>query len=220
MDCWEESYSLPADFEVLRKTNEDYMARIVDFGDEELHQIREIRCPNTVAWFADGGERPPQSIRQLLEGNNEEGQSRDGETDPHLPKLPRICLSTERIISLVPSEARVGDFIVRFWNCDAAIVVRLNSVGPWSLYKYPPYFNVVGKADVARARNEKDSVVPGHDITAERALTLSPNISYGRDGTELTAPGNNTNFITPQGAVYVDMDFPTLQHISEHISVP
>ncbi|GAB1312455.1 hypothetical protein MFIFM68171_02665 [Madurella fahalii] len=221
LDSWEESYSLPADFEVLRKTNEDYMARLVDFGDEELRQIRELRHPDTIAWFADGGIRPLRSSRRSHEENNENRQSKDGESDNHSPKDPRICLGTNHIISLVPSEARIGDFIVRFWNCDAAIVVRPSCPGPWHSNSLPPYFNVVGKADVAKARNEKDQAAPGRDITAESSLALSPNIFYERDVTRPTAPGNGTeNFIMPQGAVYVDMDFPTLQHISEHISTP
>jgi len=202
LNCWEDYYHKPVDFETLRRINERYTAEIVNYEEKDLARIREIRNPNTVAWRIAGGVQPQRSDpRYAIEygkmwDDNEQGQ----------PSEPSIFLGTDYLIGLVPSAAEIGDFLIRFWNCNAAIVVRpVNlEMGVVSTVDCPnSSFMLVGRADVAEVIDRK--ATPGFDMHAEKGFLGN------------TASGFEEGFET-SGAVYVDMDFPTLQMITASIT--
>lgn len=78
---------------------------------------------------------------------------------------PAICLGTNHPIGLVPATARVGDAVVRFWGCDAAVVMR-PVVGSGDGQELG--FMLVGRADVAEVEDRK--ATPGRDVHSEQAM--------------------------------------------------
>jgi hypothetical protein len=202
LNCWEDYYHKPVDFETLRRINERYTAEIVSYEEKDLARVREIRNPNTLAGRIAEGVKPQRSdLRYAIEygkmwDDNEQGQ----------PSEPRVFLGTDYLIGLVPSAAKIGDFLIRFWNCNAAIVVRPIDLGMGvvSTVDSPnSSFMLVGRADVAEVIDRK--ATPGFDMRAEKGFLGN------------IAPGFEEGFET-SGAVYVDMDFPTLQMITASIA--
>jgi hypothetical protein len=200
--CWEDFYHKPVDLETLRRINESYMAEIVRYKEKDLARVREIRNPNTVAWRIAAGVNPPRSDHRYateydkMWNDNEQGQ----------PSEPRLFLGTDSLIGLIPSAAKIGDFIIQFWNCNAAIVVRPINLGIGAVSTVDgsnTSFMLVGRANVAEVIDRKAN--PGFDMRAEERFLGN------------TARGLKEGFET-SGAVYVDMDFPTLQIITAFIA--
>jgi hypothetical protein len=192
VNCWGSYYHKPFDLETLRRMDEQYAAKIMSYEDKVLARIQEIRSPNTVAWrIADGSRRPETSHPNYVAEFNNMWDSKQNRTEE-----PRICLGTGYLIAVVPPGAMVGDIVVRFWNCDAAILMR-------PMYERDSQFILVGRADVAEHIDRK--ATPSFDISAEEGLLgyITPGFDQGDH---------------PAGAVYVDMDLRTLQTITASIS--
>jgi len=144
----------PHDLEIVRAVNDSYSARILGFGDRELNRITEIRSYGVVAWqgertgFHPDHAKLDQKYRQMWDDARERWMEsvRDEAQDG-----PRICIGTEHLVALVPPSAAVGDVVVRFWNCDAALIMRLAYVDELQRggSVKVPYFLPVGRADVA-----------------------------------------------------------------------
>ncbi len=125
----------------------------------------------------------------------------------NLLEQPLQCSNYQAyMMGVVPSAAKVGDVIVQFWNCDAAIVMRPIDlrIPAVSVTRSPTSsFVLVGRADVAGALERQGT--PGCDTRAGQglfgSLTVGPDI-----GSQATGP------------VYVDLDFRTLQSITASIS--
>ncbi len=200
LNCWGKYYQKPGDLETLRRVNEQYTAKILDYEDKDLARIREIQNPDTVAWRITGLRRlekpspEPDETRNELK-DNEEGQ----------PKELRICLGTDHLITVVPAAVKAGDVVVRFWNCDAAILMRpINPQerGTSNSDGVNHWFMLVGRADVAELVDRK--ATPGCDVHAEEAFKV------GYPWLEKASRGS--------GAVYVNLDLRTLQLITACIS--
>lgn len=104
-------------------------------------------------------------------------------------------------MGLVPPTAKPGDVIVRFWNCDAAIVMR-SLKSPSGVRSVPPSFLLVGRADVAEVANRKST---GRDLHAEQCLSGLP------------APGLKEH-LQDTGPVYVELSLRVLQVITSNIA--
>jgi len=200
-------YQKPGDLEMLRRIDEQYMAKIMDHEDKDLARIREIRSPSTVAWRVAGGRRPedsdpshPVQFDKMWDNmDNNEGSHSNG---------PRMCLGTDCLMTVVPAAVKVGDVVVRFWNCDAAILMRPvnpqeGAISAMDIMNTP--FILVGRADVAELANRK--ATPGHDVRAEQVFL----------GSFSSIPGLEKDS-RASGAVYVDLDLRTLQIITASIS--
>lgn len=201
VECWDQVYDLDHDLEVLRAMNEEYMFRIFRYTDKDLARICPIPNHSAVGWYLSLA--PPvhnlsdpgylSCYRKIWNrgASNEAGNSR-----------PRICLGTNHVIALIPPEASVGDLIVRFWNCNAAIVMR-----PYAdPLKQCRLLMMIGRADVARTIAPNFS--QDYDQYAEKGLFF--------DVTGQSIPFRGKEF-PDSGAVYVDLDFPTLQVITAFI---
>lgn len=183
------------------------MAKIMDYEDKDLAKIREIRSPSTVAWGVAGGRRPedsdpshPFQFDKMWDNmdNNDQSQSNGS----------RICLGTDYLMTVVPAAVKVGDVVVRFWNCDAAILMR--PVNPQegatsARDSMNTSFMLVGRADVAELADRK--ATPGHDVRAEEVFSDSFSSTPGLEKDSRAS-----------GAVYVDLDLRTLQIITASIS--
>ncbi|KAK5651247.1 hypothetical protein OQA88_12655 [Cercophora sp. LCS_1] len=162
------SHTDPHDLGRIRAMNETYLAKTINYGDAELERITEIRSPAVIAWQGENASFDPtcadfeQKYTELWD--DVDSQRREGNPS-NTSKGPRICIGTQRLIALVPPAAMVGDVIVRFWNCDSALIMREVTVDGRSSPDVP-YFLLVGRADVA----EKDEVDSGPSDTGRSRI--------------------------------------------------
>jgi hypothetical protein len=185
------------DLETLRRIDEEYAAKIMDYDKRDVDRIRDIRALHVAAWrIAPDNRRPRTSDSSYVAEYEMEwddiGDDKQG---------PRICLGTGYVMGLVPPAARLGGVIVRFWNCDAAIVMRpmMGSIAE----PEPQSFMLVGRADVAEVFDRK--ATPGRDARAEQCMSGA------------AAPGFRVG-AQPSGPVYVDLNLRTLQVITAYIA--
>jgi hypothetical protein len=212
LSCWGKYYQKPGDLETLRKIHEQHMAKIMDYEDKDLARIRELRRLSNVAWRVAGGGKPenfdPSQAVQFdkmwdnMHNNEESSQS----------KGPRICLGTDYLMAVVPAAVKVGDVVVRFWNCDAAILMRpvnlhAGVTGASVSMDASTVFMLVGRADVAELTDRK--ATPGHDVRAEEVFSASFSTT--------PTPGLEKDR-RAEGAVYVELDLRTLQIVTASIS--
>jgi len=195
-DCLARQYRKDEELEVIRGIGEEYAARILDYNHHDLARIRPLSHPQTLAWRISrslGGGEPTRKI-------NEESYMTDIASNRY--QTPRICLATGYVMGLVPPAAQVGDVLIRFWGCEAAIVMR-----PIESFQIP-YFILIGQADLASS------------IAREKAMHAP---SYGHNNTTLwesnwILPGATKSSQLP-GAVYVNFDLRTLQRITAYTNL-
>ncbi|KAI0976931.1 heterokaryon incompatibility protein-domain-containing protein [Xylaria arbuscula] len=111
---WLEVYEKEEDMEVLRRIGEDYTAKLLNFKESDIGRVRNILNTEVTAW--------PATLKETAPEHSEHKETRVN--TPAENRQPRICLGTGYLMGLVPSAAKPGDIIVRFWDCDAAIVMR------------------------------------------------------------------------------------------------
>lgn len=198
--CWRSHYQNSADLEKLRIIDEGYWPKLMNYELEDIKRIREIRNPNIVAYRSAESGKPvaaafdPQPFapdhRRMWEGVDK--------VDCGLSPEQRVFLGTNYQIGIVPPTARVGDIIVRFWNCDAAVVMRPTRLRTAPNASPSQSFLLVGRADVAEVVDRR--ATPGRDIHAEEALFSA----FGPDNGQA-------------GRVWIHLDLATLQAISASI---
>lgn len=119
-NCLETHYPDASDIEILRKTSEQYMKTILSYEDKDLSRFQTIIDHRIVAWSI-ATPRPQTSDPGYIAKYG--GMWNDDRKQPdHVEQ--RICVCTGRQIAIVPSAAKPGDVIIRFWNCSAAILMR------------------------------------------------------------------------------------------------
>jgi hypothetical protein len=176
---------------------EEYAAKILDYEQRGLDRIRDIRNPHVTAWLVTRNDHQPR-ISDLSYAAEYETIWADIQVDK---REPRICLGTGYVMGLVPPAAKLGDVVVRFWNCDAAIVMR--PIKTSMTDKATPSFMLVGRADIAEVFDRK--ATPGHDPRAEQCMSGA------------AAPGFR-EVSQYSGPVYVDLNLRTLQIITAYIA--
>jgi hypothetical protein len=212
LSCWGKYYQKSGDLETLRRIYEEYMAKIMDYEDKDLARIRELRSPSTVAWRVAGGRRPENSDPSHAAQFDEMWDNMHNNEESSKSKGPRICLGTDHLMTVVPAAAKVGDVVVRFWNCDAAILMRpvnlhTGVTGTSVSIDMNTLFTLVGRADVAELTDRK--ATPGHDVRAEDVFS-APFSTTPTPGLEKDRRAG--------GAVYVELDLRTLQIVTASIS--
>ena len=105
---------------------------------------------------------------------------------------PRMFIGTNHYIGLLPASARADDVIVQFWNCDAALVLRPEKAAKLEMLLEDVDLSTFVFSVIGRADivDQTDHVMKGFDLL------------------------KNTNI-----AVYVDLDFHTLQALSASIDL-
>ncbi|KAM7208048.1 Heterokaryon incompatibility protein (HET) domain containing protein [Naviculisporaceae sp. PSN 640] len=226
----------PSSLATLRRLNEEFMARLIAKDEQDLDLIREIRTPKVIAWPTGrlnedinkdnpATGTPPDWVNSKLDklypemwneadnNNNNNNNSNDINQQQQLQKSAGIksFIGTDHLMGLVPPAARAGDWIVRFWNCDAAIVVRSAHVHDTGVVTLgdsprktttttePSAFLLVGRADVAELHDWK---VTGRD----EPPSDEPDILNDEK-----APGLKSE------ALYISLDLPTLQVMTSRI---
>ncbi|KAI1122353.1 heterokaryon incompatibility protein-domain-containing protein [Nemania abortiva] len=168
-------YRKEFDLEKLRQMEERYAAKILDYDETDVARITLIDGENFVA-FASEEDGPLDNITTSPTRDN-----RGAIMDDIMSKRPtnsvpiplregQVCrfLGTNLCMGLVPPETAVGDWVIRFWDCDAAIVVR-----PEEASDPKSSCALVGRADVADVWDRKG---PLGDNMANTALSRN---SYG-----------------------------------------
>lgn len=186
--CWTEHYQTEADLEILRFIDEEYAARIFEYSDADLERVRNIWNRHVSARPVGHGKYDGQDPTSSHPGTAENSKLEPG--DDVVVESPRIFLGTGYVMGLASSAAAVGDAVVRFWNCNAAVVMR-----PTDPLSSASSFTLIGRADVAEFING-----------TKGALSEPP-----------LPPRNQIGSAHPY-AVYVDLDLKTLQRITACIS--
>jgi len=221
LECWDGTYHMESDLERLRAMNEEYMFQIMNYSDADLARIRRISNPSVIGRFANVGKHGAY-LSSPGYSNPSDGTLKSqlsGHWKGESPG-PRICIGDNHVIALVPPEASVGDFIVRFWDCSAALVMRPID---WDFSAQRVAYHassiecgllMVGRADIAKVIDAH--VFQGRDRYAEDSLFYGGSARSHREAGGYS--GDFGAYTWPAiGAVYVDLDFPTLQIITASI---
>ena len=191
--CWHDHYHQEEDLEALRRIDEEYAAKILDYEQTDLARIRSIHNPHVSAW------RYTQNrcdVNTPGSGHATDSHHAQASMDVN-NQAPRICLGTGYVMGLVPPAAILHDVIVRFWNCSAALVMR-----PTKTHSMTTSFMLIGRADIADIVDRTDGV----PSKAQKRLSM---------WTSNTLPGSEKSSQC-SGAVYVNLNLRTLQKITAH----
>ncbi|KAK4175848.1 heterokaryon incompatibility protein-domain-containing protein [Triangularia setosa] len=234
--CWDQFYD-SEELSKLRQMDEEYMVEALDYEEEDLGRIRNIPDPFVI------GSRVPAERAETMEGLTPAGgttRSNSGlshfisseqesfyvapnEEGRHIDTEARICLGTGYLIALVPPAARVGDIVVRFWNCNAAIVMRPLSTnvpdqGSGQMFMLVGRADVAGSADISDKTTDEIAASPEHDAHFEQCAAL---LGPGGDDASYICPAGYREGCSQKelGAIYVDMGLRTLQMITANVEV-
>ncbi|KAI1653467.1 hypothetical protein F4813DRAFT_393651 [Daldinia decipiens] len=208
-DCYGDYYHEP-DLQYIRKAGENYTARTIEYDNDQLMRIHEIKHPDVIAWpIADS--KPRTDNRRYLSEYAKvwEGSQVCRERGSDIGLGPRICLGTNRLIALVPSVTKPGDVTIQFWGCDAAIITRpmatdmTKTTMEETSGSGPPYM-IIGRVDVAQEIDQR-SGAQVYKAHTEQEVLNHEEACHGR---------SCWNFAN----VYVDLDFQSLQMITASIS--
>ncbi|KAI1262300.1 heterokaryon incompatibility protein-domain-containing protein [Xylariaceae sp. FL1019] len=168
MGCWPEHYVMADDIEVIRRIGEEYMTKLVECDQGDVDRVRNIRDPGVIAWPATQGEDIPRVPDSTFNATADKVTS----AHPSSEDIePRVCLGTGYLMGLVASAARIGDIIVRFWNCDAAVVMRPTQI-PLMDNQNSIVFSLIGRANVADIYDR--TATAGRDLRAEHCMSSTP----------------------------------------------
>jgi hypothetical protein len=114
VSAWRDFYSDETDLLKLRQMEEEYATDLIDYDEVDLARVQPM--PTTTLgmgfsalspWPLDSQEARPPVERDLSSSSSD----------------PVRFLATGLCMGLAPANARVGDVVVRFWGCGAALVM-------------------------------------------------------------------------------------------------
>ena len=112
----------------LRKGDEAYSRAILEWDEKHLKTIRAVHT-NT-------------SYGYRIRGDEDFVDFQEAHSKPDVSE-PRRFLATGVLLGFAPPEAKVGDLVCRFWECDVAVIVR--RIGDDDTDRWM----IVGKADIS-----------------------------------------------------------------------
>jgi len=198
---WEAEYAGEDDLARLREMEETYEAKIIGYSRTELGLVVPIQSPATVAWS------PLRSDGEPAEAVAGDGIGDSNGDQPDCE--PRRFLGDKLCMGLAPSTAQEGDLVIRFWNCDAAIVVRQEPDGQAQDPTTEALYRLVGRADIAENYKREND----YDHHAKDRMVIH-NALY-QDGKYVP----DKNKVPRTTAMYVRMDFATLQNVTAGIGL-
>ena len=196
--CCMDYYDSSEDLEALRGIEEEFAAGIFQYEEKDVDRVCNLRHPHVTAWSVTMGSDRPQSLdlsSHVADYEEIWANVQAGKQEPH------ICLGTGYVIGLVAPAAQIGDIIVRFWNCDAAMVMR--PLPPLKTDPEARTFILIGRADIAEVIDRK--ATPGRDPHAEQCISGATTPGFGK-GSQYSGP------------VYVDLSFSALAKITAHVT--
>lgn len=177
------------ELEKIRQTNELYMAELLGYQKSDVARVRNLANPHVTAWRRrEGGIDARSSYRGHAMAYQEVlGDVKIGDG------APRICLTSEVSLGLVPTNAAIGDVIIRFHKSNAAVVMR-----PSNILGNVGFFMLVGRADVTGRL----------EITENEQRTIHTS--------RLLKTASSKWQQDDQDDVFVDLNLRTLQKITTH----
>ncbi|KAL8388239.1 hypothetical protein RB595_009368 [Gaeumannomyces hyphopodioides] len=228
LQSWPRFYPEPGDLEQLREMEEQFSNKIINmYTDADVARVKALEdmasCCFAFSVLAAGTYNPDEVVENAT-----------GETSPK-PLLslqgtcrpPRRFLGSDRCMGMVPGEAQVGDLIVRFWNCDAAVVVRTSDfrVPHYPDFGQPGQNKRIPRVDMVADRNQFTHKIIGRADVAELKSRI-PHDPKAKDKMEVYGGDFRDGRYVASGqspprtdAVYVSMDLRTLQKVSEAIVI-
>jgi hypothetical protein len=182
---WKATLSKPqANLEELRRKNEGFMRVLFKLNRQDLAKV----CPiETEFWWknkadvprSDQPQPPQEDFNKLPRFKLARGQSPPSNAPPRLeePILePRLFLSRNGVMGLMPPNARSGDLIFQFWNSDTVAIARQEG----------NYMMIIGRAVVSnRTYKEGSKFHVPLDSSQEPADALPDGLSFGVDGMDV-----------------------------------
>jgi len=220
-------YSSSRDLETLRRMQESYEEKILYYSVEDLDRIRALDSSKSAVWsvLQGNGRAPFGDVTHDLDA---EGLRRP--TDPSAAD-PVLFLGTDHCMGLAPSIAKPGDHVVRFYNCNAAILMRPTSTpsaekptsevreiseqhgvppGPEFLSSRSGRYQIVGRVDVAESGSRDE------DRGDSRAMNLMSDVERSLPAFQSADASGLSEW---SRGVFVCLDFQTLQQISAGIEI-
>ncbi|KAI0401896.1 heterokaryon incompatibility protein-domain-containing protein [Xylaria palmicola] len=171
---WRRHYRREPDLQGFREMEEPYAAKILAYDEVDVARVARIQSDAFVA-FRSPDDGPLDQLTDtradtdragiidgLLESHSIEA-AEEAAAEPAPSGQVYRFLGTDHCMGLAPAGAAVGDWVLRFWDCDAAVVVRpRDPASPDTVY------TLVGRADVADRYDRKG---PLGDALADKALT-------------------------------------------------
>ncbi|RYP56832.1 hypothetical protein DL771_011607 [Monosporascus sp. 5C6A] len=141
-------YTDEQDLAKLRAMEATYSAKIIDYEATDLSRITSLDTSAFIAAPAFGGKWSIMARDGLFQERARSWKQARVAGEPR-PEAHRF-LGTNHCMGLAPAETEVGDWVVRFKGCDAAIVVRkITDEQIVHGDEEGPYYTLVGRADVA-----------------------------------------------------------------------
>ncbi|KAI2630919.1 heterokaryon incompatibility protein-domain-containing protein [Hypoxylon sp. NC1633] len=183
----ENYYIDPSDRQTIRGTYDSYIEKILGYGTKELSRVQNIRNVMASAWSVMGRRPQVQDAEHISEDENTWENVSEQKEGHSIAQYS--CLCTGNQIAVVPSDAKPGDVIVSFWGCDVSLLMRPSENGTDDK---TAAFTMIGTVDFVE--------IAHHNVWSGFSGILCE--KYARGGP------------IGGGAVYVELDFRTLQRIT------
>ncbi|KAI0096609.1 heterokaryon incompatibility protein-domain-containing protein [Nemania sp. FL0031] len=171
-------YRKEVDLEQLRQTEARYAAQILNYSKADVARIALIDEDSFVAFTSEKDGPLDNITTSLIRADREvimdNIAAKRLSKDVPVPQWDgEVCrfLATDLCMGLAPPGTAVGDWVIRFWDCDAAIVVR-----PEEALDPKSSCALIGRADVADIRDRKGRL---GDTVGSAALSRN---QYGEAG--------------------------------------
>lgn len=167
---WRKHYRRESDLSQLREIEEIYAAKILNYSDADVARVAPIRDESFVA-FRSPDNGPLDDLTAAgthVDSADTINRMLNMLTVKSVPQAEpngkvSWFLGTDYCIGLAPPGTVVGDWVIRFWDCDAAVIVR-----PIDPSNKSSSCALIGRADVAEVRDRKG---PLGDTVGSKALT-------------------------------------------------
>ncbi|KAI0537911.1 heterokaryon incompatibility protein-domain-containing protein [Xylaria digitata] len=167
---WRKHYRKEPDLTQLREMEENYAAKLLKYGEADIARVAPIREESFVA-FRSPDDGPLDDLTAVRSGTSGVQIIDNILTTLSAKGVPDVApsgkvtrfLGTDYCMGLAPPGTALGDWVIRFWDCDAAIIVRPDDTSDPNSSCV-----LIGRADVAEVRDRKTSA---RDTVADEALT-------------------------------------------------
>ncbi|KAI1187504.1 heterokaryon incompatibility protein-domain-containing protein [Nemania serpens] len=169
---WRKFYREERVLERLREMEERYAAKILKYSEVDVARVARIRDESFGAFIPPNDDGPLDML--TIKGTKRDGakildsisQCQLIEDVPEPAQQSEEVyrfLGTDSCMGLAPPGATVGDWVIRFWDCDAAVILRYN-------YESNSC-SLIGRADVADVVDRKS---PHGDSLGYNSLERHP----------------------------------------------
>jgi len=200
---WRKHYRKESDLMKLRMMEESYAAKILLYNETDVGRITHMKGEPFVAYprlehemldDLTAANTPNADRLQIIDNLLEKLASHSVSEDTPEGEACRF-IGTDCCIGLAPPGAARGDWVIRFWDCDTAVVVRAFDGDETDTNTV---LRLIGRADVADISDRKG---PHGDTFGNEALQ--------RD---------YFTFYTPSKIIDMVMDWRTLQRVTASIT--